>query len=66
MATAHEKIMVLKRDGHGADAAAGDRHVRAQIDRLAAAAATFEPERIKAALKEIVPEYVPANSSAPA
>lgn len=64
--TAHEKIMVLKRDGHGADAAEGDRNVRAQIDRLAAAAATFEPERIKAALKEIATEYAPANHSAPA
>lgn len=66
VATAHEKIMVLKRDGHGAAATESDRHVRAQIDRLAAAAATFEPERIKAALKEIVPEYVPANHAAPA
>ena len=58
--------MVLKRNGHGADAAGADRNVRAQIDRLAAAAATFEPERIKAALKDIVPEYAPANHSAPA
>ena len=64
--TAHEKIMVLKRDGHGADSTELDRHVRAQIDRLAAAAATFEPERIKAALKDIVPEYAPAHHSAPA
>jgi FlaA1/EpsC-like NDP-sugar epimerase len=66
VATAHEKIMVLKRDGQGAVAADADRNVRAQIDRLAAAAATFEPERIKAALKEIAPEYAPANHSAPA
>lgn len=66
VATAHDKIMVLKRDGHGADVAEGDRNVRAQIDRLAAAAATFEPERIKAALKDIVPEYTPANHAAPA
>ncbi|NCD21411.1 MAG: polysaccharide biosynthesis protein [Spartobacteria bacterium] len=66
VATAHEKIMVLKRDGHRADSAQPDQKVRGQIDRLAAAAATFEPERIKAALKEIVPEYAPANPSAPA
>ena len=59
--TAHEKIMVLKRDGHGSDSAERDRTVRSQIDRLAAAATTFEPERIKAALKDIVPEYAPAN-----
>ena len=66
VATAHEKIMVLKRDSHGANVAEGDRKVRAQIDRLAAAAATFEPERIKAALKDIAPEYAPAHPSAPA
>ena len=66
VATAHEKIMVLKRDGHGADAAETHRNVRGQIDRLVAAAATFEPERIKAALKEIAPEYAPALPSAPA
>ncbi|MGD9612671.1 MAG: polysaccharide biosynthesis protein [Kiritimatiellia bacterium] len=66
VATAHEKIMVLKRDGHGTDSAELDRKVRGQIDRLAAAAATFEPERIKAALKEIAPEYVPASPVAPA
>ena len=66
VATAHEKIMVLKRDGQGTDTAESDRKIRGQIERLAAAAATFEPERIKAALKEIVPEYAPANHSAPA
>ena len=66
VATAHEKIMVLKRDGHGEDLDDGDRRVRAQIDRLAAAASTFEPDRIKAALKEIVPEYAPAPPVAPA
>ena len=66
VATAHEKIMVLKRDGHGADSTELDRKVRGQFDRLTAAAATFEPERIKAALKEIVPEYAPANHAAPA
>ncbi len=60
VATAHEKIMVLKRDGHGVDSADTDRKVREQIDRLAAAAGTFEPEQIKAALKAIVPEYAPA------
>ena len=66
VATAHEKIMVLRRAGLGTDAAETDRKIRSQIDRLTAAAATYEPERIKAALQEIVPEYAPANHSAPA
>ena len=61
VATAHEKIMVLRRNDQGADPAELDRRVRAQIDRLATAAATFDPARIKAALKDIVPEYAPAN-----
>ena len=61
VATAHEKIMVLRRNDQGADPAEIDRRVRAQIDRLATAAATFDPARIKAALKDIVPEYAPAN-----
>ena len=61
VATAHEKIMVLRRNDQGADPAELDRRVRAQIDRLATAAATFDPARIKAALKDIVSEYAPAN-----
>ena len=66
VATSHEKIMVLKRDGKGSDSAALDRHVREQAARLAAAAETFDPGRIKAVLKEIVPEYAPAASRASA
>ena len=61
VATSHEKIMVLKRDGHGSDSAELDRQVRRQIEHLLAEATTFEPSRIKAALKDIVPEYAPAN-----
>ena len=64
--TAHEKIMVLKRDGHGSDSAELDRRVRRQIDHLLAETTTFEPARIKSALKDIVPEYAPANHAASA
>ncbi len=56
VSTSHEKIMVLRRDGQGADAGA----VRGQVERLVAAAGTFDGERIKSALREIVPEYKPA------
>ena len=66
VATSHEKIMVLKRDGHGSDSAELDRRVRRQIDHLLAETTTFEPARIKSALKDIVPEYAPANHAASA
>jgi FlaA1/EpsC-like NDP-sugar epimerase len=60
VATAHEKIMVLRRDESGHEAGTMDRQVRAKIDRLAEAADTFETDRIKAALRDLVPEYQPA------
>ena len=66
VATAHEKIMVLRRDGPDGEAAARDRHIHEQVVRLATAAETFDGSLIKAALKEIVPEYTPAVSSSPA
>ncbi len=61
VATAHEKIMVLKRNGKGWEPGELDRRIRGQIDRLSAAADTFDADRIQAALKDIVPEYAPAN-----
>ncbi len=66
VATAHEKIMVLRRDGPEGGGAARDRQIREQVLRLAAASETFDGALIKAALKEIVPEYTPAASSSPA
>ena len=66
VATAHEKIMVIRRDDKNADAAVLDRRIRDQVDRLAAASATFDAGQIKAVLKDIVPEYVPANHAASA
>lgn len=65
-ATAHEKILVLKRDDRGQAPAELDRGVRERIGRLSAAAETFDAERIKAALKDIVPEYAPAPRAASA
>mgnify|MGYP001108070106 CR=1 FL=1 len=61
VATAHEKIMVLKRNGMDLDSAEPDRRIREQISRLSAAAGTFDASKIKAVLKDIVPEYSPAN-----
>lgn len=66
VATAHKKIMVLRRDDKSRDAGALDRRIRDQVERLAAAADTFDAARIKEALKEIVPEYAPANHVSPA
>lgn len=66
VATAHEKIMVLKRDDKNVPAAELDRHIRDQAARLTAASETFAPEQIKAVLRDIVPEYTPAGSAAPA
>jgi hypothetical protein len=36
------------------------------VVRLSAAADTFDAARIKAALKDIVPEYTPAGANGPA
>ena len=47
--------------GEAAPAAAGP-----ALPRFAAASETFDSALIKAALKEIVPEYTPAASSSPA
>lgn len=66
VATAHEKIMVLRRNGNPRNAEDLDRQVRAQVAGLSVAAETFEPATIKAALKEIVPEYTPAGAVSPA
>lgn len=60
VATGHEKILVLKRNGHDQQAGELERQIREQMVRLAAAADTFDAARIKAVLKEIVPEYTPA------
>ena len=66
VATAHEKILVLKRDDRGQAPAELDRGIRERIGRLSAAAETFDADRIKAALKDIVPEYAPAPRAASA
>ena len=66
VATAHDKIMVLRRAGQDREAAELDRRIREQVERLVAAAATFDPARIKAELQNIVPEYAPANHAPPA
>ena len=62
VATGHEKIMVLKRNGHGHPPGDLDRQIRDQMARLAAEAESFDAVRIKAVLKEIVPEYAPASA----
>ncbi len=64
VATAHEKIMVLRRQETAGDPGEADRRIRTDIDRLDEAAGTCDPHRIKAALMEIVPEFKPAGSAA--
>ena len=64
--TRHEKIMVLKRNGQAEDSRALDRRIRNQMAKLVGAAETFDPLRIQAVLKEIVPEYTPSGVAAPA
>ncbi|MDD2239430.1 MAG: nucleoside-diphosphate sugar epimerase/dehydratase [Kiritimatiellae bacterium] len=59
VATAHEKIMVLRRDGPAATDADSDRRIRAQIDRLVQTADTFDAGQVKDTLQDIVPEYLP-------
>jgi len=54
--TDHDRIMVLK--GSGFSRALLDR----QIDQLISAARTFDPARIKAVLKTMVPEYSPKTA----
>lgn len=61
VATAHEKIMVLKRQGGEGQAAEMDRRIRDQIAQLEAAADTFDERRIQMALKEIVVDYAPSG-----
>lgn len=51
--TPHNRIMVLR----GADF--DKKPLYRQLDELIAVARTFDPDRIKAKLKEIVPEYMP-------
>jgi FlaA1/EpsC-like NDP-sugar epimerase len=63
VATAHEKIMVLRRDDRGGDPAVRNRQVREQVDQLLAVAETFDPARIKSALNAVVPEYAPAGTA---
>ena len=43
-----------------------DRRIRNQMAKLVGAAETFDPLRIQAVLKEIVPEYTPSGVAAPA
>jgi FlaA1/EpsC-like NDP-sugar epimerase len=62
VATAHEKIMVLGRNDKGVDTAVLDQRIRDQVARLVTESETFDVARIKAVLKQIVPEYTPANS----
>lgn len=64
--TRHAKIMVLKRNGKAEDARILDRRIRNQMAKLVGAAETFDPLRIQAVLKEIVPEYTPAGVAASA
>ena len=59
VATAHEKIMVLRREGPAATDADSDRRIRSQIDQLVQTADSFEAGQVKTALQGIVPEYVP-------
>lgn len=67
VATAHDQIMVLKRQDKREEPAALERHIRNQMARLVAEAGSFDAIRIKMALKEIVPEYTPEGcSSSPA
>lgn len=64
--TRHAKIMVLKRNGQAEDIRILDRRIRNQMAKLVGAAETFDPLRIQAVLKEIVPEYTPAGVAASA
>ena len=62
VATAHDKIMVLRRNDKAAAPAILDRRIRDQIAQLASIAGIFDTARIKTALKEVVPEYTPTGS----
>jgi FlaA1/EpsC-like NDP-sugar epimerase len=53
VATAHEKIMVLRGDHCDGE------KLNAQIDELLAIAGTYDAQAIKRQLQEIVPEYKP-------
>lgn len=53
VATAHEKIMVLRGDH------CDGKKLNAQIDALLAIAGTYDAEAIKRQLQEMVPEYTP-------
>ena len=61
-ATLHEKIMVLRRDGHLTDAVERERLLQQTLDSLVEAAASFDATRIKATLKAAIPEYVPSDA----
>ena len=63
VATAHDKIMVLKRDDKNVAADVLDRRLRTQVTDLTTAADTFDAGRIKMVLQQIVPEYVPAGAA---
>ncbi len=56
--TAHKLIVALRHNGHDADAASARERVDKQLDELLAACDSFNTDRIKAIVKEIVPEYV--------
>ena len=59
--TRHAKIKVLKRNGKTEDSRGLERRIRKQMAKLVEAAETFDPIRIQTVLKEIVPEYTPAD-----
>ncbi len=60
--TAHDKIMVLKRDDKNMNPADLDQRIREQVEAVQAVAHSFDAERLKSALKEVVPEYTPDGS----
>lgn len=53
--TTHEKIMVLRRNGHGSSTE------EALDELLLSSASSFEAEGIRSALQQLIPEYTPAG-----
>ncbi|NLG34752.1 MAG: polysaccharide biosynthesis protein [Lentisphaerae bacterium] len=61
-ATAHEKILVLRRNEPGGDPDGRERQVRGQIDRLVRGAESFDDDHFRTVLKDLVPEYAPGET----
>lgn len=59
--TAHEKIMVLRRDVDASDAHRGQ--ILSDLAELTAAANARDAGRIKTTLNRLVPEYTPSNTA---